>query len=168
MWRLRENWWKRISVFLWSTGYVLRTWPNMKYDGRFLCTYLISNFAKPPSVLSVTQLHEFIPCSLCKAHTKFNTKRNISWFTHSDMQTLRFTLPLMREICKWVRVSCMRQTKNDLRYTSQNGRLRFKYQRNKQTNELYRPSDCRLSAKLVPNLVNRGCRVVSATNPHGR
>jgi hypothetical protein len=33
---------------------------------------------------------------------------------------------------------------------------------------VYRPSDRRLSAKLVPTLVDRGCRVVSATNPHGR
>jgi hypothetical protein len=31
-------------------------------------------------------------------------------------------------------------------------------------NELYRPSDRRLSAKLVPTLADRGCRVVSATN----
>jgi hypothetical protein len=30
------------------------------------------------------------------------------------------------------------------------------------------PSDRRLSAKLVPTFVNRGCRVVSATDPHGR
>jgi hypothetical protein len=29
-------------------------------------------------------------------------------------------------------------------------------------------SDRRLSAKLVPTLADRGCRVVSATNPHGR
>jgi hypothetical protein len=34
--------------------------------------------------------------------------------------------------------------------------------------ELYRPSDRRLSAKLVPTLVERWCRMVSATNPHGR
>jgi hypothetical protein len=34
--------------------------------------------------------------------------------------------------------------------------------------ELYRPSDRRLSAKLVPTLADRGCRVVSATNPHDR
>jgi hypothetical protein len=34
--------------------------------------------------------------------------------------------------------------------------------------ELYRLSDCRLSAKLVPTLVDRGRRVVSATNPHAR
>jgi hypothetical protein len=33
--------------------------------------------------------------------------------------------------------------------------------------ELYRPSDRRLSAKFVPTLADRGCRVVSATNPHG-
>jgi hypothetical protein len=34
--------------------------------------------------------------------------------------------------------------------------------------ELYRPSDRRLSAKLVPTLADRRCRVVSATHPHGR
>jgi hypothetical protein len=34
--------------------------------------------------------------------------------------------------------------------------------------ELYRRSDRRLSAKLVPTLADRGCRVVSAMNPHGR
>jgi hypothetical protein len=33
--------------------------------------------------------------------------------------------------------------------------------------ELYRPSDRRFSAKLVPTLADRGCRVVSSTNPHG-
>jgi hypothetical protein len=32
----------------------------------------------------------------------------------------------------------------------------------------YRPSDRRLSAKLVSTLVDKGCRVVSATNPSGR
>jgi hypothetical protein len=30
------------------------------------------------------------------------------------------------------------------------------------------PSDRRLSAKLVPTFTERGCRVVSATDPHGR
>jgi hypothetical protein len=48
-----------------------------------------------------------------------------------------------------------------------------KYRPTKQTNsvawvrrrELYRPSDRRLSAKLMPTLADRGCRVVSATNP---
>jgi hypothetical protein len=34
--------------------------------------------------------------------------------------------------------------------------------------ELYRPSDRLLSAKFVPNFVDRGCYVVSATNPNGR
>jgi hypothetical protein len=33
--------------------------------------------------------------------------------------------------------------------------------------ELYRPSDRRLSAKLVPTSADRGCRVVSATDSHG-
>jgi hypothetical protein len=31
-----------------------------------------------------------------------------------------------------------------------------------------RPSDRSLSAKLVPTLAERGCCVVSATDPHGR
>jgi hypothetical protein len=34
--------------------------------------------------------------------------------------------------------------------------------------ELYRPSDRRLSVKLVPTYSDSGCRVVSATDPHGR
>jgi hypothetical protein len=34
--------------------------------------------------------------------------------------------------------------------------------------ELYRPSDRRLSAKLVPTFADRGCHVVSVTDPHGR
>jgi hypothetical protein len=34
--------------------------------------------------------------------------------------------------------------------------------------KLYRPSDRRFSAKLVPAFADRGCRVVSATDPHGR
>jgi hypothetical protein len=34
--------------------------------------------------------------------------------------------------------------------------------------ELYRPSVRRLSAKLVPTFADRGCRVVSVTDPYGR
>jgi hypothetical protein len=34
--------------------------------------------------------------------------------------------------------------------------------------QLYRPSDLRLSAKLVLAFVDKGCRVVSAANPYGR
>jgi hypothetical protein len=33
--------------------------------------------------------------------------------------------------------------------------------------ELYRPSDRLLSAKLVPTFVDRGCHVVSVTDPYG-
>jgi hypothetical protein len=36
------------------------------------------------------------------------------------------------------------------------------------TSELYRPSVRRMSAKLVPTFADRGCRVVSAKDPHGR
>jgi hypothetical protein len=35
-------------------------------------------------------------------------------------------------------------------------------------NELYRPSDCRLSAKLVPTFANKGWHVFSVTDPHSR
>jgi hypothetical protein len=34
--------------------------------------------------------------------------------------------------------------------------------------ELYRPRNHRLSAKLVPTFADRGCHVVSVTDPHGR
>jgi hypothetical protein len=34
--------------------------------------------------------------------------------------------------------------------------------------ELYRPSDRRLSAKLVPTFENRRCHVVRVTDPYGR
>jgi hypothetical protein len=34
--------------------------------------------------------------------------------------------------------------------------------------ELYRPSDRLLSAKWLPTLANRGCQVVSVTDPYGR
>jgi hypothetical protein len=33
--------------------------------------------------------------------------------------------------------------------------------------EPYRPRDCSLSEKLVPTFAERGCHVVSATNPYG-
>jgi hypothetical protein len=38
----------------------------------------------------------------------------------------------------------------------------------KSASELYRPSDRRLSAKLVPTSADRGCHVVSVTDPYGR
>jgi hypothetical protein len=34
--------------------------------------------------------------------------------------------------------------------------------------ELYRPSDSRLSAKLVPTFADRGCHMVSVTDPYSR
>jgi glycine/D-amino acid oxidase-like deaminating enzyme len=34
--------------------------------------------------------------------------------------------------------------------------------------ELYRPSDSRLSAKLLPTFACRGCHVISVTDPYGR
>jgi hypothetical protein len=46
--------------------------------------------------------------------------------------------------------------------------LSYKTKQKNSASELYRPSDRRLWAKLVPTSVDRGCRVVSATDPHGR
>jgi hypothetical protein len=46
--------------------------------------------------------------------------------------------------------------------------------KNKQTpwsesaSELYRPSDRRLLAKWLPTFADRGCHVVSVTDPYGR
>jgi hypothetical protein len=34
--------------------------------------------------------------------------------------------------------------------------------------ELYRPSDSRFSAKLMPTFADRECHVVSVTDPYGR
>jgi hypothetical protein len=34
--------------------------------------------------------------------------------------------------------------------------------------ELYRLSDCRLSAQLIPTFADRGCHLVSVTYPYGR
>jgi hypothetical protein len=49
-----------------------------------------------------------------------------------------------------------------------------KQKRNKQNpwpecvNDLYRSSDRRMSAKLVPTFADRGCHVASVTDPYGR
>jgi CBS-domain-containing membrane protein len=40
--------------------------------------------------------------------------------------------------------------------------------RTESASELYRPSDRRLSAKLVPTFADRGCHLVSVTDPYGR
>jgi CBS-domain-containing membrane protein len=34
--------------------------------------------------------------------------------------------------------------------------------------ELYQPTDRRLSVKLVPTFADRGCHVISITDPYGR
>jgi CBS-domain-containing membrane protein len=50
----------------------------------------------------------------------------------------------------------------------------MKTNKNKQTpwsesvSELYRPSDSRLSAKLLPTFADKGCHVVSVMDPYGR
>jgi hypothetical protein len=46
--------------------------------------------------------------------------------------------------------------------------MKPKYHSSAPKKEFYRPSDRRLSAKLVPPLVDRRCHVVSVTDPSGR
>jgi hypothetical protein len=64
------------------------------------------------------------------------------------------------------------KTTNELRHSTEHVRTQIIYNKNKlrgvSPQENYNDSDRRLLAKLVPTLVDRGCRVVSATNPHGR
>jgi hypothetical protein len=58
--------------------------------------------------------------------------------------------------------------------SSQGNKIIWHIQKNKQTpwsesaSEPYRPSDLRLSAKLVPTFADRGCHVVSVTDPYCR
>jgi hypothetical protein len=47
-------------------------------------------------------------------------------------------------------------------------RVKKKTQWPETASELYRPSDRRLSAKRLPTCADRGCHVVSATDPSGR
>jgi hypothetical protein len=60
----------------------------------------------------------------------------------------------------------------EIKYTCSYGEMRcFKTNLNSvafSLSELYRPSDHRLSVKLVPTFADRGCRVISATDSHGR
>jgi hypothetical protein len=51
--------------------------------------------------------------------------------------------------------------------SSQN-KIKKKPQWSESADELYRPGDCRLSAKLVPIFVDRGCHVVSVADPYDR
>jgi hypothetical protein len=46
--------------------------------------------------------------------------------------------------------------------------LMYLIMRAEKKNEIYRPSDRHLSAKLMPTFADRGCRVVRATDPYGR
>jgi hypothetical protein len=45
---------------------------------------------------------------------------------------------------------------------------RIYFEVNRKLKIKHRPGDRHLSAKLVPTLADRGCRLVGATDPHGR
>jgi hypothetical protein len=69
---------------------------------------------------------------------------------------------------------CFKSTRNGRRYSEEHLRLEEREEYEIKTpwpesaSELSRPSDRRLSAKLVPTFAVRGCRMVSATDPYGR
>jgi hypothetical protein len=46
--------------------------------------------------------------------------------------------------------------------------IQIKYPWSESASELYRPSDRRLSAKWLQTFADRGCHVVSVTDPYGR
>jgi hypothetical protein len=56
----------------------------------------------------------------------------------------------------------------NIRVLTASSRCFGSYDNIKKTPELYRPNDRRLSAKLVPTFEDRGCHVVSVTDPYGR
>jgi hypothetical protein len=60
---------------------------------------------------------------------------------------------------------------NDLAHelmTGKNKIIKKKTPWSESASELYRPSDRRLSAKRLPTFADRGCHVVSVTDPYGR
>jgi hypothetical protein len=57
---------------------------------------------------------------------------------------------------------------NGYNFNNNNNNNKTKLRGLQSASELYRPSDRRLLAKFVPTFADRGCRVVSATDPYGR
>jgi hypothetical protein len=61
-------------------------------------------------------------------------------------------------------MGCMGETRNEYKNNKTNKQTPWP----QPASELYRPSDRRLLAKLVPTFTDRACHVVSVTDPYGR
>jgi hypothetical protein len=103
---------------------------------------LISSFIVPPVPYQTKVSDYFFPEFLVLL---------LHSFTSHFAIPLNYKMPIMQAtLCLWHR-TFKQKNKNSVAWVRKR--------------ELYRPSDRRLSAKLVPNLADRGCRVVGATNP---
>jgi hypothetical protein len=104
--------------------------------------------------------------------TAVNMKNTVFWYVTScnlveASQEPAVSYPGSKTHSTALKIEAVYSSETSVNLTTHHG---FTY---KQTNsvawvrkrELYRPNDRRLSAKLVPTLAGRGCRVVSATNP---
>jgi hypothetical protein len=85
------------------------------------------------------------------------TERGRSWGTasplHRDGRSQRFVEPKISLRCSQ-------------RYLSSHTQKQTPWPES--DSELYRQSDCRFSAELAPTFGDRGCHVVSVTDPYGR
>jgi hypothetical protein len=77
---------------------------------------------------------------------------------HNRSITLLTSLSLDTAVCA---------TDSVTKQTTKLSKIILKTPWSESASELYRKSDRSLSAKLVQNFADRGCRVVSATDPHG-
>jgi hypothetical protein len=85
-----------------------------------------------------------------------NVQKHNNCINIQSSQTFRSYLENLKKICN---ITC----------TDKRNKLRgFNPQVNYTDRPTDRPSDRRLLAKFVLTLADSGCRVVSATNPHGR
>jgi hypothetical protein len=87
--------------------------------------------------------------SVTERHRIISLKIYLCFILHCNVSTKHYLLDSDRNTCR-----------SKLKKTKLRGLL--------SASELYRPSDRRLLAKLVPTFADRGCRVVSATDPTGR
>jgi hypothetical protein len=124
-----------------------------------------------PSRDSITDCHS--PASLLR---RLYSRDRLSWFCRVPPHKLRGRQPLSQALILLfklpasctapnihIRCSSYRQSP-DLCKRSQVIRTPWP----ESASELYRPSDRRLSSKLVPTFADRGCHVVTVTDPYCR
>jgi hypothetical protein len=143
-------------------------------------------FRKFCSYKEITLLLYWLPFILVH-QTKFRLYRHFSLrsgnFAWSWLATFTESIPKTQDNIVYKTEHCLNTRNNDIKASKEiapegntvnNTKKKLKSATNKQTpwsestSELYRPSDRRLSAKWLPTFADRGCHVVSVTDPHGR